>query len=159
MFHTARLTFASIILGTILSPLMAENSDPIATAPQASNLEWVKSYRHAREQGTDSSRPVFLFLTSEDCVYCKKMEGDALSNRTIISKLRSSFIPARLEIAPDSQLAQDLKITLFPTTVIIAPDGKIVDYVRGYMDERKLSACINKALKSDVALRTLKQAR
>ena len=124
-----------------------------------SKVDWVKTYRNAREIGTDSHRPVFLFVTSEACTYCRKMEQESLEEQAIVSKLQTSFVPTRLKLDPESQLAKDLKITMFPTTVIIAPDGRIVDYVRGYMDRQKLSNCIRKALKSDVAMRDAKQSR
>lgn len=120
-----------------------------ASPPKTTKVNWLESYRTAREKGTDSSRPVFLFVTSEECSYCRKMERESLKDQEIVKKLSSNFIPARLKLDPESQLARELKVTMFPTTVIIAPDGKIVDYVRGYMSEGKLTACISKALKSE----------
>ncbi len=129
-------------------------------ATQKSRIDWVKSYRTAREKGTAASRPVFLFVTSEECSYCKKMERESLKNQSIIRKLSADFVPARLKLDPESQLARELKVTMFPTTVIIAPDGKIVDYVRGYMSGDKLTACISKALKSEkLALNSGKKTR
>ena len=139
----------------------ADAQSPVQNpASQKSHLDWVKSYRTARQKGTASSRPVFLFVTSEECSYCKKMERESLKNQQIIRKLSTDFVPARLKLDPESQLARDLKVTMFPTTVIIAPDGKIVDYVRGYMSGDKLTACISKALKSEkLALSSNKKTR
>lgn len=131
---------------------MCPGDEPAPSASRASHdtqtVRWIKTYGAARRKGVDDERPVFLFVTSDDCRYCRKMEEESLNKGTIIQHLRKSFIPARLKLDAESKLARDLKVTIFPTTVIIAPDGKIVDYVRGYMDEEKLTECISEALKA-----------
>ena len=149
------LSFAAVPVANVAAQSVAQ------PAPAAkSSVDWINSYRTARKKGTAQERPVFLFVTSEGCSYCKKMERESLKDKTVIKKLRTNFVPARLKLDPESQLARDLKVTMFPTTVIIAPDGKIVDYVRGYMSDEKLTNCISKALKSEkLALKADKKTR
>ncbi len=103
-------------------------------------ISWIEGYNKARITGTASDRPVLLFLTTDGCRHCVRMERDAFKNQTIVRRIRQSFVAAKLHLDSDSKLAEQLKITIYPTTIIIHPDGKILDYARGYLSSDELGA-------------------
>ncbi len=99
-------------------------------------VEWIQDYEAAREMAVQTSRPVLLFITSDGCHYCEMMRREVFRDSTIVAKLKSSFVAAKVKIDPEGELAKQLKITLYPTTVIIDADGTVLNYARGY---RKVS--------------------
>lgn len=109
----------------------------------SSKIKWIESYNVARRKGTDSERPLMLFVTMEQCRYCTKMEEESFASNT--DELSKSFVAAKLYLDPESKLGQSLKISIFPTTMFIAPDGKILGYIRGYVPREQFTAELNAA--------------
>ena len=122
------IAYLSVLVGPI-ETCLAEDAD---------NIEWVTEYGDARRLGMKLDRPVLLFVTTNNCGYCVKMQDHAFSDDQIKGDLQDSFVPAKLNLSLDDQLAVDLKVNIFPTTVIIAPSGKIIDYARGYLSKDQL---------------------
>jgi protein disulfide-isomerase len=96
-------------------------------------VAWLQEYNLARIKGIEESRPVLLFVTTDNCIYCTRMYNQAFQDQTVIHQLQEKFVPAQLKLDPHSDLAQQLRITIYPTTVIIDTDGTILDYARGFL--------------------------
>lgn len=142
--------FALTCVGMLTTAANAETKD-------SEKIEWVRAYSSARRTGTDSSRPVLLFLTTDGCRHCVRMKHDSFSDPRVAKQVNESFVPAMLHLEADSELGQALKVTIYPTTIIIHPDGRIMDYVRGYISRDELRARMDLAVK-DLALGAEKTA-
>jgi len=131
-------------------PSLTVPSSPVATTDGGeashtndssnSSIDWMTSYNEARAEGTQSDRPIMLFVTMKDCRYCTKMQQNSFDNIEVKNEIVDSFVPAKLYLDPESYLGKSLKITLFPTTMFIAPDGAILGYVRGYVSRENFRA-------------------
>lgn len=115
---------------------------------RTSGVEWVNHYGRARRLSHQTNRPVLLFLSTDGCVHCTRMQNGALQDQRVVTHLRDEFVPAAIKVTGDSSLARDLNVTIYPTTVIIAPDGKILDYVRGYVTPEELSPRLANAVRA-----------
>lgn len=109
-------------------------------AADGTPIFWLADYNLARQQGIEQHRPVLLFVTTDGCVYCERMLDQVFKDEKVQADLNSNFVPAMLKLNASAELAQQLKITIYPTTVIISPDGKILDYVRGYLSTDQFQA-------------------
>lgn len=114
-------------------------------------VNWVTQYGMARRTGSKLERPVMLFLTMDGCVHCVRMEHDAFQDENLVTSLNKSFVPAMIKTDTDSRLARELKVTMFPTTVFIAPDGKILDYIRGFISKDDLRSRMSRAMDASAA--------
>ncbi len=119
----------TLLLAFSLSPLAAGEPKEI----KSQRIEWLTHYGNARRASDESERPVMLFLTIDGCLHCTRMQHQAFRDKRIINEVTTSFVPAMIKVQGKSRLATDLKVTVYPTTVFIAPDGKILDYIRGYV--------------------------
>lgn len=137
------------------SPIVKHVVDPVPTTSpeprQPTVINWIHKYGTARRTGTKKQKPVMLFLTMDGCLHCRRMDHTVFSDSRIATGLNQKFVPARLKLERTSQLAQDLKVTVFPTTVFIAPDGKILDYVRGYLPSQKFRHHMDQVSKNQTA--------
>lgn len=159
--HRSNLTFV-MVLAACCSPTMGQvfdEYDPVqqpvhdadvaddytvvepsvvSRKPQAESINWVTDYRQARKMADDKSRPLLLFVTSDGCHYCEMMHREVFGDPRIVDSLSKSFVAAKLKLAPASALAQKLKISLYPTTIILDVDGTVLDYARGYRQTAEL---------------------
>jgi protein disulfide-isomerase len=109
---------------------------------------WLDDYNQARRKGVETDRPVLLYVTSPDCHYCSKMQSMTFSDSQVVTDLQQRFVAARMHLAAESELGKQLMINIYPTTIIISPQGKILDYVRGYMDPVSLQQRMSNAISS-----------
>ncbi len=139
-------TLRTLLTSTALLLVVLMASPAASQEPEDSPIAWVADYDTARELSRQQQKPVFLFLTSDGCRFCKKMQSEALTDPSVIRQAQAAFVPTKLRIDPDSPLAKALKVRIFPTTVIISPDGKIVDYARGYLPTNDLVGRMKQAV-------------
>ncbi len=155
-------SFGTLGIATTLIILAGQSSrgadrsieDPVAATAVAEPsvlVNWIDRYGEARRDSSSSNRPMLLFLTMDGCVHCTRMERDAFQDPSLAASLNSSFVPARIKTNMRSRLARELKVNIFPTTVFIAPDGKILDYIRGYIPKHQLNMAMNHAMDASAA--------
>jgi thioredoxin-related protein len=141
---------------TVVTSLMiAFSLNSLATGEpkgkESQRIEWLTHYGSARRASDKSERPVMLFLTTEGCLHCTRMQHDAFRDKRVINDVKKSFVPAMIKIQGESRLANDLRVTVYPTTVFIAPDGKILDYIRGYIPTDNLRYRMNRVVDASAA--------
>ena len=96
--------------------------------------------RSAWRTAQNESRPLLLFVTSSHCPYCRKMQRETLANPAVDRRVRNSFVGVVVDTESSAEVAARLRITGVPTTLVVLPDGRIVDRVEGYVSPKKLLA-------------------
>lgn len=96
-------------------------------------IQWRTNYDAARKEATEKNLPLFVEVQTEQCVYCRKMEASTFVDPGVVSMANSNFIPLRIDANKDRELAQALRVQLYPTIVIAGPDGKIHSFLQGYL--------------------------
>jgi len=133
--------------------VMAADPDPVV---------WRTDYNAARKEAADKGLPLCIVIGSENCFYCKKLEGGPLRNAAVLAELSSNFVPLKVDATTDPALPRALKVQLYPTTVLAGPDGKIHAYIEGYVDAERLLDNLKRAVTAsttaDWAARDFEQA-
>ena len=128
-----RLVFLyTMAAATLLACVAHARSGPQAEIPW--HADPVQAHQLARQQ----ERPLLLLLTTSGCHYCTKMKQSTYRDRRVATDITDHFVAARIDAKKHPVLTKKLGVTAFPTTVIISPDYKVVDVIRGYVDARKL---------------------
>ena len=134
----------------VLALLLSSCRVTLGEDPQPVN--WIEDYSEARRKGIEADRPLLLYVTSEGCHYCSKMQSLTLSDEQVVLDLNNRFVAAKLHLAADSELGQQLMISIYPTTIIISPQGKVLDYARGYLESDALQRRMSDAIGSQNSL-------
>ncbi|MEM8681622.1 MAG: thioredoxin family protein, partial [Planctomycetota bacterium] len=113
-------------------------STSVGWGAKPESIDWVDEYSAARRAGIAQDRPVLLFVTTDGCTHCDRMIDGTFQDANVIDALADDFVPAQIKLSPADELAKQLKVTLFPTTIIISTEGKILDYARGYLSANQL---------------------
>lgn len=96
------------------------------------SIPWASSYREARTLSKARNLPIIIEIGGKDCLYCKKMNTETLTQTEIAKLLRSAFVPLKLDAARDRELVAGLGVRLLPTYIIANPDGKVIASVEGF---------------------------
>lgn len=121
----------------LAQPAVAQPTRP-APAPAAVQVSWRTDYNSARKEAQEKGLPLLIVIGTEDCFYCRKLEGGPLKEAAVAKLLATEFVPIKLDATRAPELAKALKVQMYPTMVLAAPDGKIHAFIEGYVEADRL---------------------
>ena len=123
-------------LGILLGLVSATAGVEPASGP------WHSDVNVAWEQTRVSNRPMLLFATTDNCLYCEQLKRTTFADQETLHELQRAFVLATVRASDQPSLMRKLHVDTFPTTVIVAPDGKVLDRIEGYLPVAKFRARI-----------------
>lgn len=99
---------------------------------QGGGIPW-KDYDEALRDAQKSGRPVFLYFFVDNCMYCRKMDGQTLVARGVVDYLKENFVSVRIRGEKAPHLVRKYMVRGFPTSWFLAPDGKAISSLPGYL--------------------------
>jgi thioredoxin-related protein len=123
----------------LLLPVVTAAILTTATVGAAADpITWRKDYSTARTEALERGLPLLIVVGTDNCYYCRKLEAGPFRDPTVIAHLTDNFIPLKVDAHKEPTLARALKVQLYPTLVMAAPDGKIHAFIEGYLDADRL---------------------
>lgn len=115
----------------------------VATAAEPARGSWHHDVDAAWAQTKASNRPMLLLATTDHCLYCEQLKEKTFADPETLHELQQAFVLATVQAADQPSLMRKLQIHTFPTTVIVAPDGKVLDRIEGYLNASKFRARVH----------------
>jgi uncharacterized protein YyaL (SSP411 family) len=128
-----------LVVGVVAAVWPVHAAEPVA-------VHWRTDYHAARKEAQEKGLPVFIEIGTHDCVYCRKQDATTFRDPGVIRMLNTRFVPLRVDGTTERALVQALRVQVYPTTVLAAPDGKIVDFVQGYLSAEQLREHAKRAI-------------
>lgn len=86
-----------------------------------------------------SRRPMFLYVTSDHCFYCKKMLKETLAHPQIGAGVAAYAEPVTINATEAPELARKLGVRAYPTTLVISPENKLLTRIEGFVDPQEFA--------------------
>jgi len=115
----------------------------IPSAATAQTIAWKNDYSAVRREATEKSKPIFLEFSTENCVWCRKLEATTLRDQAVITALADRYICMKVDGDRNATLVNALNVTTYPTIVLANVDGKILTTLEGYQEADKLLEQLN----------------
>jgi thioredoxin-related protein len=151
-----------IRLRCLLRPLTILLSACIVAAVLADTLTtggWKTDANQAWQSAQQDQRLMLLFITTQNCLYCRKMEHETFSNQKVVWGIQQSFIPVSVAAEQNEALVKKFRVNSYPTTVIVSPKSGVLDYMVGYVGPDEFSRRLDAATKrSDTAATARRRA-
>ncbi|HEY2911254.1 MAG TPA: thioredoxin fold domain-containing protein, partial [Gemmataceae bacterium] len=132
---------SSPLLVLVLACISATSA--IAAPPAFS---WRTDYNAARKEAQEKSLPLLVVVGTEDCFYCRKLEANTFRDAAIRAQIAGNFIPLKIDANREPTLAKALKVQVYPTLVLAGHDGKIHNFIEGYLEAERLSEHMKRAV-------------
>ena len=127
----------------------------LAVEDQPNQIFWSDDPQLALTQSRNMQLPILVYATSERCGYCRKMERETWANPDIVQQVEADFVPLRIDAKRDAGLISKLRVRAYPTTVLIAPDGRIITGAEGYQAPGELSGMLRSLRRTETATQTV----
>ncbi len=113
-----------------------------AQSPSEPQIYWVQSPQMATALARKFNLPILVYVTSDSCYHCRKMEQEAWSNPQIVSMVEAGFIPLTLNAKRDAETVAALRIRAFPTTLLFTANAQFITGATGYLPPNELAALL-----------------
>lgn len=130
---------------------------PVVTKPRP--LFQHATYPAAWKAAQQSNRPILVFVSMPNCHYCVKMKDQVFCRPHVKDLVANSFETIKADRFAHPKLISSLKIRLYPTTVLVSPNNKILDVIEGYSDPSKFQQRLHTGLASLSTTKTIKTAK
>jgi len=137
----------------------ATEGPPQATLPDRPQINWVDSPQMATSLAQQFHLPILIFVTSDGCKYCRKMEREVWSNADIITTVETGFIPLKLNAQHNTGFVAAQQIRAFPTTLLFTEDATLITSATGYLQPNQLAGLLRSAQRPQVAAEKVTQNR
>jgi len=119
---------------------------PAAAAADPAPIAWRTDYNTARKEATEKGLPLFVVVGTEECFYCRKLESNTLKDSAIASQIGGNFVHLKIDANREPTLARALKVQVYPTLVLAGSDGKIHNFIEGYLEADRLGEHMKRAI-------------
>ena len=100
------------------------------------------SYEEGIKLSKENNKTIIIELMREHCFFCKKMEEEVFSEKDIITKLNSDFIPVLIDVDKVKKLPLGLKNGVTPSFVFVE-NNKIVGEIHGAWNKKDFLEILN----------------
>ncbi|MCM2374047.1 thioredoxin family protein [Aporhodopirellula aestuarii] len=165
LFPFKSLSMCSVALFAALSlmtPAVVRGEMPVAASELTSSrtiasheLKWHDNLESGWKEAKATGRPMVIFITSDQCIYCDAMKRDTLSDASVRQRLLSRFVPIRLRPDANNKVLSRISIPAYPTTLVAHPRGKVMVHRIGYQPVEKFHEMLSEVAPVDdsVAIR------
>ena len=110
------------------------------------DLTWARSLPDALREAKQAGVPVMVSVHSPDCGWCNKLDSETLTDPDVLA-LSRQFVCVRLDSDVDPDAVLKYHVTAFPATIFLAPSGRDVARIPGFVPAREFIAGMRDALK------------
>ena len=99
-------------------------------------VNWGHDYDAGLETAKKDNKLVIVDLYTDWCGWCKKLDKDTYSDKSVEAKLARDFVAIKLnpeKSQRNAKLAMDFGALAFPHIVFVDANGKKVDEIIGYL--------------------------
>jgi thioredoxin-related protein len=150
--------FVPIIIFVLFSGCLSDQSGNSTTEKLSSSkdeagkitLEGLKfntQVQPALETAKAQGKPVFIYVRSQVCGWCKEFEAQTFTNKTVIKTLNENFILISIDVYEQKSESINLRVSGTPTEIFLNEDGIEIKRIPGYAKTQLFLYTINEIIK------------
>src|SRR5262249_6320295 len=143
--------FIAMALGALVGCHRSQPSVTIEPVVAEDGISWYPhSIRFAIAEPANHRKPLLSFFGAEWWPYCQTLKKTVLTRRDFIEKTKL-FIPVYVDAdMPDAHAwRQQLKVSGYPTLLVLRPDGAELARLSGGMDLSLYAALLDEAIRDE----------
>lgn len=107
---------------------------------------WSEDYAAALREASVTDRNVLVDFYLRGCAPCQVMDRTVMTAEPVKRAL-SEFVPVRLDLAAEDQLADRFDVLGAPTYVVLTPEGQMLSQTSGTLTVEQFVAFLEQAAK------------
>ena len=112
----------------------------------AHRVAWRTDLAQAQQEARSRNVLLWLQFTGPWCINCRRMDRATFVHAPVIAESRDRFVPIKLRSDEHEALALSLGLSSLPASVIVRPNGEVVQKIEGYSDPEAFTGFLLAAL-------------
>jgi len=108
----------------------------------ANVIDWQDEYDSAHAKALEENKILYIFIVSESCRWCRKMEKTTMLDDKIINRLNRDYIAVEL-IRGFDDYPDSLQAKMVPKHYFLTPNEKKIYAVPGYWNSEDFSSILD----------------
>jgi len=100
-------------------------------------LDWIEDYDTGLAMSYEHNKPAVVVLYADWCGYSTRLLNESL-RAPVVKALKDDFIWVKVDSSRDAELKDLYSQTSFPLTVVVGPEGDILERINGFKDATAL---------------------
>ena len=96
-------------------------------------IQWEPSLDSAQRLAGQTNRLVLIYFSGRSCAYCRRLEAEVLNQSSVAAAINADYVAVKIVADDFPTTARRYGITHLPTTVIVSPQGQVLDSKQGFM--------------------------
>ena len=109
---------------------------------QPLGIQWRTDIQAANRESSKTGLPILMKFSAKWCGPCKRMKSETFTDASLADMINSCFIPVEVDTDQNESLARQLRIESVPTTMVISPQGDILERREGFQSAAQLKGAI-----------------
>jgi thioredoxin-related protein len=105
-----------------------------------------KTVEDAWKTAIEKKKPLLVMFTSNNCTFCRKMIADTYSNQAVKDLLRGKAESVMAHSDNYASLIKKLGIRGYPSSLLISPEGEVLDFMEGYVAPQEFAKRVSPIL-------------
>ena len=141
-----RVGIVALLAFGLVGPFAASNS---LGADDPKKINWREDLAQAQAEAKSRDLLLWIQFTGPWCINCRRMDRATFAHAGVVARSLESFVPVKLRSDEHEALAQDLGLTCLPSTVIVRPNGEVVEKYEGYIEPEAYEAMLASVLRRE----------
>jgi thioredoxin-related protein/YHS domain-containing protein len=141
-----RFGIAALLALGLVGPLVTPSS---FAADDSKKIDWREDLAQAQAEAKSRDLLLWIQFTGPWCINCRRMDRATFVHEGVIARSRESFVPVKLRSDEHEALAQSLGLTSLPSTVIVRPNGEVVEKYEGYIEPETFEVTLSDVLRRE----------
>ncbi|MFV9551086.1 thioredoxin family protein [Algibacter sp. PT7-4] len=112
----------------------------------SNDIAWASDFTSAKNMSKESNKNILIFFTGKWCAPCRIMKREVFADEEVMEIINSEVVSVIIDIddPSSSELVKQYKINITPTTIIIDPQGKMLEYITGKIEKDEFLKMLDK---------------
>lgn len=120
-------------------------SSSLGLHPLAAEIPWRNELTVAHAEAKTQNKPLLLHFTTDNCIYCDRLEAGAFQSPEVEAAVAQGFVPVKVHAKESPDLVKMFKVTKFPMDVVVTPAGETLAHTVSPQDPTKYIAMLAQA--------------
>ena len=135
-------------LFALLAPSLI-SVDLTLAADETPKIEWRQDLASAQAEARSRDLLLWMQFTGPWCINCRRMDRATFVHTGVVARSRDQFVPIKLRSDEYEALALNLGLTSLPSTVIVRPNGEIVEKYEGFVEPDTFDVTLREVLRRE----------
>ena len=138
------------LLALIALGLIGPTAGPgLVAADEPKKINWREDLGQAQAEAKSRDLLLWIQFTGPWCINCRRMDRATFLHAGVVTRSRDQFVPVKLRSDEHEALAMSLGLTSLPSTVIVRPNGEVVEKYEGYIEPDTFEVTLGSVLRRE----------